>query len=58
MSDGHQSFIPDTKFVADTYSDKFRMAKLFVADITSNTSRLIASIYSPKNSRLKISIAI
>lgn len=26
-SDGHQSFISDTSFVADTYPDKYRMAK-------------------------------
>ena len=52
-SDGHQSFVTDTKFVTDTYPDKFRMAKLFVADITSNTSRLIASIYSPKKFQTK-----
>lgn len=47
-SDGHQSFIADTQFITDTYPDKFRMAKLYVADIESNTSRLIANIYSPK----------
>lgn len=52
-SDGHQSFITDTSFVTDTYPDKFRMAKLFVADIPTDTSRLIANIYSPKKFQTK-----
>lgn len=52
-SDGHQSFITDTSFVTDTYPDKFRMAKLFVADIPTDTSRIIANIYSPKKFQTK-----
>lgn len=52
-SDGHQSFIGDDQFVTDTYPDKYRMAKLYLADIDSNSSRLIASIFSPKNFQTK-----
>lgn len=47
-SDGHQSFITDNRFITDTYPDKWRMAKLFVVDINSNTKKLIASVQSPK----------
>lgn len=47
-SDGHQSFINDTEFVTDTYPDKWRMAKLFKVNITSNQKQLLASVYSPK----------
>lgn len=52
-SDGHQSFIDDDQFVTDTYPDRYRMAKLYKADINSNTSELIASIFSPKNFQTK-----
>lgn len=52
-SDGHQSFITDESFVTDTYPDKFRMAKLYVADIPSDSSKLIADIYSPKSFQTK-----
>jgi len=48
-SDGHQSFISNTKFVTDTYPDKFRMSKLFVVDSSDESVKLIANIYSPKN---------
>jgi len=47
-SDGHQSFINDHSFVTDTYPDKWRMAKLYVVDVLTNSKRLIASVHSPK----------
>jgi len=52
-SDGHQSFITDDTFVTDTYPDRFRMAKLYVADIVSGNSRMVASVYSPKKFQTK-----
>jgi|SRR5690554_823393 len=52
-SDGHQSFINDDQFITDTYPDKWRMAKLSTVDISSNTSKLVASIYSPKKYQTK-----
>lgn len=47
-SDGHQSFINDTSFVTDTYPDKWRMAKLYIVDILTNSKKLIASVNSSK----------
>lgn len=47
-SDGHQSFISDTKFVTDTYPDKYRMANLYAVDIEDDTPTLIATINSLK----------
>lgn len=52
-SDGHQSFIDDNRFVTDTYPDKYRMAKLYLADIQSDSSKLIGSLYSPKKFQTK-----
>lgn len=52
-SDGHQSFISDNEFVTDTYPDKWRMAKLYRSDISKGQSRLIASVYSPKQFQTK-----
>lgn len=52
-SDGHQSFVNDDEFITDTYPDKFRMAKLYRANIAENSSELIASIYSPKKFQTK-----
>ena len=52
-SDGHQSFVSDNTFVTDTYPDKWRMAKLYLTDINSNSSKLIASLYSPKKFQTK-----
>ncbi len=52
-SDGHQSFVTDNTFVTDTYPDKWRMAKLYLTDINSNSSKLIASLYSPKKFQTK-----
>lgn len=47
-SDGHQTFINDDVFITDTYPDKWRMAKLYKADIRSQEVTPLASIYSPK----------
>ncbi|MDD3078906.1 MAG: hypothetical protein PHH37_07355 [Paludibacter sp.] len=52
-SDGHQSIISDSKFVTDTYPDKFRMAKLYEVDIKTDMPQLIASVYSPKKFQTK-----
>ena len=52
-SDGHQSFISDTSFVADTYPDKYRMAKIYKADINTQSADLLLSIYSPKEFQTK-----
>jgi len=45
-SDGHQSFVNDYSFVTDTYPDKWRMARLYLVDIKSNTKKVIASVRS------------
>jgi hypothetical protein len=47
-SDGHQSFIDNISFVTDTYPDKWRMAKLYLVDVLTNNSLLIASVNSSK----------
>lgn len=52
-SDGHQSFIGTTKFVTDTYPDRFRMAKLYAVDIKNEQVNLLCSIYSPKKFQTK-----
>lgn len=48
-SDGHQSFISDTRFVTDTYPDKWRMANIYLVDIKNDKSSLITRVYSPKS---------
>lgn len=52
-SDGHQSFITDSSFVTDTYPDKYRMAKIYKADIDTQKVKLLVSVYSPKNFQTK-----
>ena len=52
-SDGHQSFITNTKFVTDTYPDRKRMAKLYIVDTETSSAELVASIYSPKEFQTK-----
>lgn len=52
-SDGHQTFISDNVFVTDTYPDKYRMAKLYKVNISSNAVEEIASIYSPRKFQTK-----
>lgn len=52
-SDGHQSFISNSKFVVDTYPDRFRMAKIYSVDIESGTVDLILSVYSPQQYQTK-----
>lgn len=48
-SDGHQSYVPGRDlFVTDTYPDKRRYAKLYLSDIRSKKSKLIADLKSPK----------
>ena len=47
-SDGHQSYIDEDSFITDTYPDKYRMAHLIKAVISSGKTELLASIYSPK----------
>jgi len=46
-------FISDTSFVADTYPDKYRMAKIYKADINTQSADLLLSIYSPKEFQTK-----
>lgn len=46
--DGHQSFIDNNHFITDGYPDRRRMAKLYWVDIENNSSKVIASVYSPK----------
>jgi hypothetical protein len=52
-SDGHQTFISDNEFITDTYPDRRRMAKLFIANIENGSTRMIAEIYSPKKFQTK-----
>lgn len=52
-SDGHQSFITDSSFVTDTYPDKYRMAKIYKADIDTQKVELLVSVYSPKKFQTK-----
>lgn len=52
-SDGHQTFISDNEFITDTYPDRRRMAKLFVANIENGSTRMIADMYSPKQFQTK-----
>ena len=52
-SDGHQSFISDTEFVTDTYPDKHRMAKIYKANIETQATELLLSVYSPKKFQTK-----
>lgn len=47
-SDGHQSFISKSRFVTDTYPDKYRMSKLYEVDMENNQVELLASLHSPK----------
>lgn len=48
-SDGHQSYIPETNlFITDTYPDKRRYAKLYLCDLTNNSSIKIAELKHPK----------
>jgi len=48
-SDGHQTFSNDPKkFIVDTYPDKKRTARLYEVNIGQNTTKLLASIRSPK----------
>lgn len=47
-SDGHQSFASNTRFVTDTYPDKWRMAKLYMVDVESNEVQFLASLNSFK----------
>lgn len=53
-SDGHQSFVDNTKFVTDTYGDKFRMSKLYLVDVNTSDVKLLASVYSPNKFQTKI----
>src|SRR5690606_34379550 len=52
-SDGHQSFITDTRFITDTYPDRRRMAKLYSVDIISGKINLLARVFSPKKYQTK-----
>lgn len=52
-SDGHQSFASETKFVTDTYPNKFRMANLYIVNTENDKVTQIASLYSPKKYRSK-----
>ncbi len=52
-SDGHQSFVTDAKFITDTYPDRRRMAKLYIADINTSETEQIANVYSPKKFQTK-----
>ncbi len=52
-SDGHQSFVSDVEFVTDTYPDKYRMAKLYKANVENLEVSLLASVYSPKRFQTK-----
>lgn len=52
-SDGHQFFISDKVFVTDTYPDKYRMAKIYRADIETQQTELLVSVYSPKRFQTK-----
>lgn len=52
-SDGHQSFISETEFVTDTYPDKYRIAKIYKANIETRTAELLLSAYSPKKFQTK-----
>lgn len=53
-SDGHQSFLGNSKFVTDTYGDKFRMSKLYLVDVNTSEVELLASVYSPNKFQTKI----
>lgn len=52
-SDGHQSFVTDTIFVTDTYPDRYRMAKIYKADVEAQEAELLVSVYSPKKFQTK-----
>ncbi|ROT09970.1 hypothetical protein [Lepagella muris] len=52
-SDGHQSFVGNSKFVTDTYPDKRRMAHIYEVDIDNNNCKEIVSVYSPKQFQTK-----
>lgn len=52
-SDGHQTFVSDDKFITDTYPDRRRIARLYLAEISSNKPELIGKIYSPKKFQTK-----
>lgn len=52
-SDGHQSFINDFTFITDTYPDKYRMAQIYKANIKTQETELLLSIYSPKKFQTK-----
>lgn len=47
-SDGHHTFVDDDNFIVDTYPDKYRMAKLYKVNISTQNVEKILDIYSPK----------
>lgn len=53
-SDGHQSFITDELFITDTYPDKYRTAKIYKVNATTEAVELLASVYSPKKYQSKL----
>ena len=47
-SDGHHHFINDDEFVVDTYPDKYRHAKIYKVNITTDETSLLADVRSYK----------
>ena len=48
MSDGHPTYSPDGRYVVtDTYPNRKRMARIFVADTASGDIREAACVYAP-----------
>lgn len=52
-SDGHQSFITDSSFITDTYPDKYRMARIYKADIKTQKVEMLVKAYSPRKFQTK-----
>lgn len=46
--DGHQSFLCETKYITDTYPDKWRMAHIYYCDTELEVIKELVSVYSPK----------
>ena len=47
-SDGHQHFLSNEVFLADTYPDKKRFCKLYKVDRCTDKVEMLANVYSPK----------
>lgn len=47
-SDGHQHFLNNDVFLADTYPDKKRFCKLYKVDRCTDEVEMLANVYSPK----------